>query len=293
MGNIITHNSCNTNGETRAYLLEHFWSKIQANRWDRLVLAGTSTPPPSGALHPDRTRIFLILSGCRHVQLARNRQVKDEYLYPGDILFCASGSWHAVVHDKRHVVMSLIFDKEYTALTWKVRGRGDEKILRFFAPPEHSPTTRHMIAALESMTPETYDSIAGLHLMQALVRVAAVEFEKAGELSGLSQTKMNAICDFIEENYNQALDRRMIAEEFDLHPNHISRMFTQLKGETFSQYLTRIRLAEADRLLKITNRTVKEIALNCGFSNDNYFNKVYRHNRGISPARSRQKLCNI
>lgn len=290
MGNILADLAHSDTPEDRNLLLSHVWTQIRKDRWKRIVLAGASSGPPAGALQPDRTRLFLIMSGCRHVQIAQNRRVIDEMLYPGDILFCSSGSWHAVIKDRNHIVISLIFDKNYTALAWKVRDRKGERILRVLAPPQHSPCTRNIIAALEALVPENFEPLVGHYLLKSLLLMALTEFQEAGNLPGISQRKLNSICDYLEDNYNLPLDRQLISEKFDIHPNHLSRLFQQIRGETFSHFLTRIRLAQADRLLQGTDQSVKEIAHQCGFSCDNYFNKVYRQNRGTSPARFRS-IC--
>ena len=58
-------------------------------------------------------------------------------------------------------------------------------------------------------------------------------------------------------------------------------------GCTYYRYVNTLRLHHACALLKSTERTVKEIALGCGFSDISTFNKAFRKAYGISPGEYR------
>ncbi|MEC0304165.1 helix-turn-helix domain-containing protein, partial [Terribacillus saccharophilus] len=54
------------------------------------------------------------------------------------------------------------------------------------------------------------------------------------------------------------------------------------------QYLTKIRVKKAADLLLATKKSVNEIALQVGYSNANYFNKVFRKAVGMSAGKFRK-----
>jgi AraC-like DNA-binding protein len=69
---------------------------------------------------------------------------------------------------------------------------------------------------------------------------------------------------------------------------HLARLFRQLTGQSFADYLRQLRLDEACRLIRETNEPLHTIAEQCGFGNTNYFFTVFRREFGITPATYRQ-----
>ena len=72
-----------------------------------------------------------------------------------------------------------------------------------------------------------------------------------------------------------------------LSDGHFSRVFREEMGETFVNYVNRLRCEEAADLLRSTNLPVQEIAHRCGFSDHSYFTKVFRTTMGVSPTTHR------
>jgi AraC-like DNA-binding protein len=61
-----------------------------------------------------------------------------------------------------------------------------------------------------------------------------------------------------------------------------------LTGFGFLDYLTQIRLQEAQRLLRTTALSLSDISEMCGFSGSNYFGDVFRRYTGLSPSAYRK-----
>jgi AraC-like DNA-binding protein len=69
---------------------------------------------------------------------------------------------------------------------------------------------------------------------------------------------------------------------------HLSRTFKRATGFGFSEYLTAYRLKHAQAmLLSRPSQRISDVALSCGFSDGNYFSKVYRRVYGITPTEER------
>jgi AraC family transcriptional regulator len=65
---------------------------------------------------------------------------------------------------------------------------------------------------------------------------------------------------------------------------HFSRLFKKTTGFSPSQYLIRLRMAEARRLLRETERSVIEIGLEVGYSSPSHFAQIFRREVGITPT---------
>jgi AraC family transcriptional regulator len=75
-----------------------------------------------------------------------------------------------------------------------------------------------------------------------------------------------------------------IAAECRLTPSHFGRYFKRSTGVTPYQYLIRLRLEEAKRLMLTTEHSLAEIALACGFGDQSYLTRIFSRNLGTSPA---------
>ena len=67
-----------------------------------------------------------------------------------------------------------------------------------------------------------------------------------------------------------------------------ARQFKKHSGKTFSDFITHIRLQAACRELVETDRSVLEIALDCGFSHISFFNRIFRRILRRNPTDYRQ-----
>ena len=65
--------------------------------------------------------------------------------------------------------------------------------------------------------------------------------------------------------------------------DYLTYCFRQELGMTPIAYLNRYRVAQAKRLLKETDSTITQIALDVGFSDSGYFSRVFRREAGMSP----------
>jgi len=81
-----------------------------------------------------------------------------------------------------------------------------------------------------------------------------------------------------------------LAAELRCSAAHLSKLFHQETGERITEYITRIRMGNAVEAIRHSDMSVKEIAVACGFSDPNYFTKVFRKATGRSPVQFRADL---
>lgn len=85
-----------------------------------------------------------------------------------------------------------------------------------------------------------------------------------------------------------ALSLSKVANEVGLSPNHFSAVFSSETGETFRDFLTRLRIARAKMLLRSEAMTNGEICEQVGYSDPHYFGAVFKRVLGVSPQQFRQ-----
>jgi AraC-like DNA-binding protein/ABC-type sugar transport system substrate-binding protein len=82
--------------------------------------------------------------------------------------------------------------------------------------------------------------------------------------------------EFVEKHFDQPLSLKLLAGEFDLSSRHIGRIFVQKTGRKLNDFLRSLRVERAKIYLASTSLPVTEISGLVGFSDPNYFHRVFR-----------------
>jgi two-component system response regulator YesN len=94
---------------------------------------------------------------------------------------------------------------------------------------------------------------------------------------------------YINQHFREPVSLEDVAREVHLSPFYLSRLFKEKEGVNFVDYLTRLRLEEAKKLLAQTNDTVAAIAEQVGYAEANYFSRIFRRHFGMSPSEYRER----
>lgn len=100
---------------------------------------------------------------------------------------------------------------------------------------------------------------------------------------------INKIRRFIRDNFHRSLTLEEIAGSVFLSTYYVSRIFKEEQGMTIMDYLTKVRLEEAKKLLRNPRYHIDEISERLGYNDPSYFSKVFRRYEGMSPSQFRQQ----
>lgn len=92
----------------------------------------------------------------------------------------------------------------------------------------------------------------------------------------------------IEREYAQPLTLSEVARRVGLSTPYLCRLFSEKFNESFLEYLTRIRIRNAVKLINETNLRVYEIAERVGIPNYRYFSTIFKKVTGKAPSEMRQ-----
>ena len=90
--------------------------------------------------------------------------------------------------------------------------------------------------------------------------------------------------EYIFSNYKNDISLDDVSREVDISPYYFSKIFKKETGENFIEYLTNIRIEKAKELLENTDMSMKEICIEVGYSNPNYFSRSFKKNVGVTPT---------
>lgn len=95
---------------------------------------------------------------------------------------------------------------------------------------------------------------------------------------------------FINFHYMEPLSLEVLAGRFAVNKNYLSSRFHQEVGMTVTAYINRTRIERSVSMLEKTSRTIQEIAESCGFSDGNYYTRIFRKLNGMTPNEYRISL---
>jgi len=125
-------------------------------------------------------------------------------------------------------------------------------------------------------------------LVRASLIVPAKKSRRPRDLRGASQ--IEKIIGYIAAHYRDPITVSDIAAAVKLHPKYLMRVFKQHCRIGVWEYLTRLRISHAQRLLVTTDARITELALESGFGSSAAFYQAFaRQTRGEKPAVYRRR----
>ncbi|GAA3409193.1 AraC family transcriptional regulator [Paenibacillus hodogayensis] len=101
------------------------------------------------------------------------------------------------------------------------------------------------------------------------------------------QRRIAEITGYIQTHYAEPLTLSHLSETFYISPYYLSRVFKEVSGFSFVEYVNHVRMKEAQRLLRETDWKVQRIAEAVGFESIAYFGRVFKEEVQLSPLQYR------
>jgi len=112
----------------------------------------------------------------------------------------------------------------------------------------------------------------------------------AGQVTQVNQARVQAVVAHMQVNLARPITQAALERVARLSSSRLQALFREVTGYPPLDYLRRLRVEEARRLLAEPNLSVKEIAARTGFRDTSHFSKVFRRVDGLSPAHFRDAL---
>ena len=98
---------------------------------------------------------------------------------------------------------------------------------------------------------------------------------------------ITSVVDFITSNYAENITLSDAAKYAYVNPSHLSREFNKSMNCNFRSYLNNIRIEKAKELLANTDLSLADIGNQVGFTDQSYFNKIFRKHEDLTPGQYR------
>ncbi len=103
-----------------------------------------------------------------------------------------------------------------------------------------------------------------------------------------SETVVSKARGYILENFMNDISLDDVSREVNVSPYYFSKLFKEESGENFIEYLTRLRIEKAKELLRDSSESIKEISLQVGYIDPNYFSRIFKKQTEMTPSEYRE-----
>lgn len=129
---------------------------------------------------------------------------------------------------------------------------------------------------------QNYIYASTLYLLQIFVEISRSVSSSAAEKKTLEKS-----LHYIHSNYLTDISVEQLAEIEKISISHYRKIFYSLMGVAPKQYITSLRISYASSLLQYRDKTIKEIAEQCGYQDLGYFYRVFKKTTGMTPVECR------
>lgn len=109
-------------------------------------------------------------------------------------------------------------------------------------------------------------------------------------VSGKNVPKIKKVLTFIRKNYRSDITLSDMAEYSGMSKKYFCSFFKKMTTKTPFEYLNSYRIEKATKMLLNTDKSVTDIAYECGFNDLSYFIKTFRKIKGVTPNGMRKEI---
>ncbi|MCQ1059895.1 AraC family transcriptional regulator [Photobacterium sp. ZSDE20] len=250
----------------------------------------------------DYVEICYVLEG-NSVQYIEGKKCQ---IRKGDILFMGPGAMHEILPStKEDIILNFIIHKKYFSYIFEFIDDKNSLSSFFIDAIFKNSTSKALIFTTFNKKPieSLLDSIVneltikgsfmeskikfllGLLVIELIQESPYVIDKKSHESKVLSQ-----VIGHIERDLQKA-SLNSIAEQLKMKNYNLSKLIKKESGKTFNTLLRDIRFNKFCELIKVTNVSINEIAIEVGFSNTSDFYRKFRQKYGLSPREYRNSAC--
>ena len=220
------------------------------------------------------------------------KTIKKFFLNELEIFMASNGKQAAQISDETEINIALL-DVEMPGmngieLAKLIREKNHDCIIIFITAYdrfEYAIEAMHIKAFDYLLKPWKEEKLTGL-INEAIVNIKELSLENSVN-ENLQESQKSAIKKYIKENYKRDISAGDVAGILGYSDVYFSKIFKQLFDDTFINYLTKVRIDKAKVLLKDVGFNIKEVGASVGYTDSNYFTKVFKRAVGMSPSEYR------
>lgn len=253
----------------------------------------TTIPAPAIGVHRDDHYLFFLQRGGNNTFMVDFK----EMCVQGDSVFCIlPGQVHHLISSQPGKVWVLALDTSLVEDVYRHVFEVDMiRIDPLMLSPAMSSRLEGIIDALCDLLDETGNRTqrsVQLHMASAYIGIIAGLYLEAAETNSRWGGRMADIVrqfrSLLKRNFREEKSPAGYAESMNLSLSYLNECVKQFTGMPVSYWIQQEIILEAKRLLYYTSLSVKQIALNLGYTDHAYFSRIFLKTAGLTPGQFRK-----
>ncbi|MDJ0588420.1 MAG: AraC family transcriptional regulator [Pleurocapsa sp. MO_226.B13] len=259
--------------------------------WDRIHLGYYRIPPHSISEKISKQHLILI-----HPQLPLKINVEQKFgkrweknhIQDGDIIIIPANTPHQASWDREHSYIRLSLEPEKLAHLTPLIDLDPIELVPCFQKAD--PLILGIGLALKTeveskgMGGHLYiDSLTNTLAVHLLRHYARQKFPITENTAGLPKYKLQQVIEYINDQIERNFTLAELAAIANMSPNYFSYLFKLSTGYAPHQYVIRLRVERAKKLLLQEKLTIADIAYSLGFAHQSHLNRHFKRLVGVTP----------
>lgn len=220
----------------------------------------------------------------------------------GDIFVINNKEAHMAIHEEPLEILVVVFDMDFL---WRNGGISDflkpflNRNQAFSHRISGTAYAKQMTQIFQEMEAEYTEKKIGWELgIQSLLGYLLTLlyrcYEENKELESFDEgfqkmyERISAVFHYIEANYTKELTLCELGKLVAVSESYLCRCFKKVTGRTIFEYIEQMRVQESCTLLRTTDDSILDIAINSGFHSVSYFNRVFKKYMNQTPREYRK-----
>jgi AraC-like DNA-binding protein len=269
--------------------LENF---LRKSRLRKVYFADSSVAPPPLAYVTHFPRLSLPLSGSHAMELPVGGRPERIVPGAGHAVFVPGHAWNRPDWADAVKVLTFLLGAKQIGISLVTHSGGSEdgaRAIKTSVASAHDVPARNILNAIDALMDETpgplAKSLVESLLYSCLRLLSAPETRKSRKANHTYE----ALCLYVQENFQLDLTRESVARKFGIAPAHVSRLFRCEGLMRFNDYVNLVRMNRAKFILANYRIPLKEVAASCGYGDVAYFCRVFKRFVKTTPTEYRDR----
>jgi AraC-like DNA-binding protein len=189
--------------------------------------------------------------------------------------------------------IAVMIDTTYLQQQFRIYNRSIDEIHNAMI----RPSSQRLIDELKEFMAEYEEAVPGyepllkasaLKITHLIIR-QFLDLQHPGSII-MHRMSVNKALEYLNEHYGEKISINDMATAANCSVSHFSRIFKEETGIAPSDYIMKVRLDYAKRMLRSDEKTLTQIALDCGFNSSSYFSHCFSRAFNISPSDFKKSL---
>lgn len=212
---------------------------------------------------------------------------KDYLMNEGDLLIVFPNTVHSYTTEENVDVGKFIFSPDTLPELGEIFKKKAPMSPIISGSTELQELSKEILLSFEKSSPTVKKAYLLLLTGKLLEKC---ELESREDFDG---DTLNSILDYCQKNYRVGIKQKDVASFLHISESYLSHIFSAKMEMNFCRYINILRVGEACRLLTESDKSITEIAYECGFSSLRSFNRAFSDCKGVTPRQYRKSPSEI